>query len=202
MSHLGQIIGIEGIDSVGKQTQSNLLKTWLKNNGYNPVLMSFPDYQSPIGKEINSFLRGEVNFPPQVRHMLFAANRWEKVSLITSYKEENRIIIVNRYTESNIVYGAANGLSIDWLWGLESGIPKTNLVIVLDAPAPSLVSRRPSKDSYESDDRLQLRARTLYKQLAPKFDWQIVKATEEVEKIHESILSIVKEKILKQTSRG
>lgn len=164
--------------------------------------MSFPDYQSPIGKEINSFLRGEVNFPPQVRHMLFAANRWEKVSLITSYKEENRIIIVNRYTESNIVYGAANGLSIDWLWGLESGIPKTNLVIVLDAPAPSLVSRRPSKDSYESDDRLQLRARALYKQLAPKFDWQIVKATEEVEKIHESILSIVKEKILKQTSRG
>lgn len=202
MSHLGQIIGIEGIDSVGKQTQSNLLKTWLKNNGYNPVLMSFPDYQSPIGKEINSFLRGEVNFPPQVRHMLFAANRWEKVSLISSYKEENRIIIVNRYTESNIVYGAANGLSIDWLWGLESGIPKTNLVIVLDAPAPSLVSRRPSKDSYESDDRLQLRARALYKQLAPKFDWQIVKATEEVEKIHESILSIVKEKILKQTSRG
>ena len=114
--------------------------------------LSFPDYGTPIGKEIKAFLAGKRDFRAEVRHMLFAANRWEKSSLIRESQTENEVVIVNRYTESNLVYGVANGLRLDWLVALEEGLPKSDLVIVLDAPSKGLVSRRPGpKDSYEKD---------------------------------------------------
>lgn len=195
MSHSGLIIGIEGVDAVGKQTQSRLLEVWLQQNGFECVVMSFPDYETPIGKEIRAFLSGERNFPPEVRHMLFAANRWEKASVIANYQDEGKIIIVNRYTESNLVYGLANGLSIEWLIGLERGIRKTNLVLVLDAPPNMLDSRRSEKDSYEKDLNLQLRTSILYKELASAYGWSVVDATKSVDQIHHSIVEIVKTKL-------
>jgi dTMP kinase len=187
------LIGIEGIDAVGKQTQSALLDSWLRRNGFASTLMSFPDYETPIGQQIQGFLSGRLDFPPQVRHLLFAANRWEKAPLISRMEGEDRVLIVNRYTESNIAYGVANGLPVDWLLGLEAGIPKTDLVIVLDAPAPALVSRRPGKDSYEKDNALQRKTRKVYKELAPRFGWKVVEATGGIEEVHSSVLAIVQE---------
>ncbi len=104
---------------------------------------------------------------------------------------EGKVVIVNRYTESNIAYGVANGLPVDWLLGLEEGIPKTNLVVVLDAPAPTLVSRRPSKDSYEKDNDLQRKTRAIYKELAPRFGWNVVEATGTIEHVHNSVVATV-----------
>ena len=193
MIRKGYLIGIEGIDAVGKQTQSALLDSWLKRHGYESTLMSFPDYKTPIGRQIQGFLSGRLDFPPQVRHLLFAANRWEKASLIKRMEGEGRVVIVNRYTESNIAYGVANGLPIDWLVGLEDGIPKANLVVVLDAPAPTLISRRPGKDSYEKDNDLQRKTRATYKDLAPTFGWKVLDATCSIEQVHDSVVAIVEE---------
>jgi len=159
--------------------------------------MSFPDYETPIGQQIRGFLSGRLDFPPQVRHLLFAANRWEKASLIRRIQGQGKVVIVNRYTESNLAYGAANGLSVDWLLGLETGMPKTDLVIVLDAPPPTLVSRRAGKDSYEKDANLQRETRAIYKKLAPRFGWKVVQATHDIQQVHDSVVAIV-EKGLKR----
>jgi len=197
----GFIIGIEGVDAVGKQTQTLLLKKWLRRNGFACVGMSFPDYGTPIGKEIAAFLSAERNFPPQVRHMLFAANRWEKLTVIKRYQNEGKVINVNRYTESNLVYGMAYGLPIKWLSALEDGIPKTNMVLVLNAPPKQLASRRWDKDSYEKDQDLQQRASALYKELARRFGWGVIDATKNVEEIHDSIIGLVKHQLLRRGSR-
>ena len=105
-----------------------------------------------MGRRSESFLAGKRDYGAEVRHMLFAANRWEKVPLIREFQTENEVVIVNRYTESNLAYGVANGLRLEWLVALEEGMPKSDLVIVLDAPSASLISRRRGpKDSYEKD---------------------------------------------------
>ena len=191
MKRGGFIIGIEGVDAVGKRTQSLLLENWFKQNGFECIVISFPDYGTPIGKEIKAFLSGERDFPPEVRHILFAANRWEKASIIRRYQKEAKAIIVNRYTESNLVYGLANGLSIDWLAALEKGIPQTDLVIVLDAPPKLLDSRRSNKDSYEKSQGLQAKTSSLYKELASRFGWRVIDATGSVEEIHNRIVSLI-----------
>lgn len=196
MGRSGHIITIEGIDAVGKQTQTLLLVARLKNNKMKTATLSFPDYETPIGKEIHSFLSGRRTFVPELRHMLFAANRWEKAPLIDRYRESGKTVVINRYSESNIVYGAANGLDIEWLTALEEGLPKSDAVIVLDAPVKGLLSRRgATRDSYEKNLRLQERARELYKNLAPRFGWDVVDATGDRQTVHKSIVEVLKKRM-------
>ena len=82
LSRGGRIISIEGVDAVGKSTQSLRLQTWFKRKGVKVTALSFPDYETPIGREIKAFLAGKRAFQAEVRHMLFAANRWEKLAEI------------------------------------------------------------------------------------------------------------------------
>jgi dTMP kinase len=191
----GYIVAIEGIDAVGKNTHSLLLSAWLRRRGVKTVHMSFPDYDTPIGKEIRSFLSGRRRYPTELQHLLFAANRWEKSDEIRSHLEAGETIVVNRYTESNLAYGRANRLAIDWLTNLEKGLPRADLVIVLDASPRSLSSRRPrgSKDAYERSSAMQSKAQKAYRELARKRGWKLIDADGSVGDVQAAVLSAVKE---------
>ena len=128
----GKIIVIEGTDKAGKGTQSRLLTEALKLSGKVCVIIDFPDYTTPIGTEIRAFLEGKRSYPNEVKHLLLSANRWEKKREIESMMDNGTIIISNRYYQSNLAYGISNGLSINWLLNLDKGLPKEDLVIVLD----------------------------------------------------------------------
>ena len=45
--------------------------------------------------------------------------------------ENGTVIIMNRYYQSNLVYGISNGVHINWLLNLDKGLPKEDIVIVL-----------------------------------------------------------------------
>ena len=178
----GTLIGIEGIDAVGKRTQTSILSAWLRSRGHDTRTVSFPDYGTPLGKEIRRFLLGSRSYPPEVRHMLFAANRWERKDELESMLSGGGVVIVNRYSESNLAYGVAAGLSLEWLVNLEAGLPKPDVVVVLDAPPAVLKERRgPNKDRYERNADLQERTRRAYLKLAGDFGWKVVDASGERE---------------------
>jgi dTMP kinase len=191
-SRRGFFIGIEGIDAVGKRTQTTLLVSWLRAKGITTGMTSFPDYTTEIGKEIHGFFHGTREYPPEVIHMLFAANRWEDKSKVESMLAQNQVVVVDRYSESNLAYGLANGLRLGWLESLEAGLPKTDLVLVLDAPPSALHGRRPeSRDPYERSSEVQEKAREAYVRLARRFGWKIIDASQGVQKVHESLTSAV-----------
>jgi len=125
------IIVIEGGDQAGKKTQSELLTKALKKRKIKTKLFSFPDYSTPIGKEIDKYLHGKRNFPPEVIHVYLAANRWEKLKEIQKANSKNSVLVMNRYYQSNLVYGLANGLKSEWLESLDEGLPKADIVIRL-----------------------------------------------------------------------
>lgn len=192
----GRIVSIEGVDAAGKHTQSVLLEEWLKNIGLGTALFSFPDYNTSVGREIKSLLSARKESLPQLRHILFAANRWEKAAEIVERLESGDIVVINRYSESNLVYGLANGLSLGWLRSIERGIPKSDLVLVLDAPPGALSSRRPGeKDSYEKNSELQVRAQELYQELASKFGWVLIDGNRQVESVHKSVIAAVRKSL-------
>ncbi len=195
----GYIVAIEGIDAVGKNTHSVLLSEWLERMGVKTTRMSFPDYDTPIGKEIRSFLSGRRTYPTELQHLLFAANRWEKSEEIKSHLRAGETIIVNRYTESNLAYGSANGLDIGWLANLEKGLPKSDLVVVLDASPQSLASRRPGirKDAYESSSSLQSKAQKAYRELAPKRGWKLIDAEGPIGGVQAALLKTVRAALAK-----
>jgi dTMP kinase len=198
----GYTVAIEGIDAAGKNTQSLLLSRWLKRNGVKTTLMSFPDYDTPIGREIKSFLSSGTGYPAELQHLLFAANRWEKLQEIKSRLRAGEALVVNRYTESNLAYGRANGLKIGWLANLEKGIPRADLVIVLDAHTHSLGSRRPggSKDAYERSDALQTKAQKAYRELARRRGWRVIDADSSVRDVQATVVQTVREAL--QRDRG
>lgn len=184
----GALVGIEGIDAAGKRTQTSLLAEWLRAKGLTVATISFPDYSTSIGKEIRDFLHGRKAYPAEVRHMLFAANRWEDKAKVEALLASFDVSIVNRYTESNLAYGIANDLNLDWLSSLEAGLPKTDAVLVLDAPPSALYNRRASaKDNYERNARIQERAREAYKELALRFGWKLIDASGSIQDTHRSV---------------
>lgn len=188
----GALIGIEGIDAVGKRTQTSLLVSRLRSKGVAVNAVAFPDYGTKIGNEIRGFLSGRTAYPPEVRHILFAANRYERKAALVAALAANEVVIVNRYTESNLAYGMANGLSSEWLLGLESGLPKTDLVLVLDAHPSALSSRRgQNRDAWERNTSLQERARDAYLELGAKFGWKTIDATQGAKTTSNHLLAAV-----------
>ena len=193
MSHSrGIFIVIEGIDAAGKRTQTSILRAWFNSKGLTTRAFSFPAYETTIGKEIRKFLDGSIDYPQQVRAMLYAANRWEKKAELEAILSKTDATIVDRYVGSNLAYGISNGLGLDWLVHLEEGLPEPDLVLLLDASPTKLVPRRGNrKDSYERNISLQEKARDAYLELARRFGWSIVDADGGIEETSRAIISAV-----------
>jgi len=187
----GKIIVIEGTDKAGKTSQSRMLAETLKASGKVCVILDFPDYATPIGIEIKAFLEGKRDYPPEVKHLLFSANRWEKKKEIESMLENGTIIVMNRYWESNLVYGVANGMDINWLLRLDKGLPKEDLVLVL-LVNPSISAKRAEiQDAFESDPQLAAKAYKNYLKFAKQFKWKIIDGSKSKELVHQEIMKII-----------
>jgi len=190
------IITFEGGDQAGKKTQSAMLQKRLRSAKIKTKLFSFPDYSTPIGKEINRYLYGKRKYPAQVIHCLLAANRWERASDVKAAQEKNSVVIMNRYRESNLVYGLVNGLKLDWLEKLDEGLPKSDLVIVLDVPQKESFSRKKqNRDKFEKNKQFSNKISQGYRKLAKKKKWRIVNASQSKADVHNDVMKIVTKKM-------
>ena len=190
------IIVIEGGDQAGKLTQSTLLEKALKKRKIKVKLFHFPDYKTPIGKEIRKYLDGKRKFPPQVIHCLLAANRWEKLNEILTAQEKNSVLIMNRYYHSNLIYGLANGMKKKWLENLDTGLPKADLVVLLDVTQKESFHRqKTNRDKFEKNEEFLRKISKIYLTTAKKKHWKIIDASKSKQEIHEEILKTFSKKI-------
>jgi dTMP kinase len=190
------IIVIEGGDQAGKKTQTELLSRALKKRKIKTTTFSFPDYSTPIGKEIAKYLDGKRQFPPQTIHCLLAANRWEKLNQILLAQLKNSVLIMNRYYQSNLVYGLANGMKQKWLENLDDGLPKADMVILLDISQKESFHRKKAKrDKFEKNKEFLMKISKIYRETAKKKRWKIIDATQSKEAVHEKILKSFSKKI-------
>ena len=190
------IIVIEGGDQAGKLTQSTLLEKALKKRKIKTKLFHFPDYNTPIGKEIRQYLDGKRKFPPQVIHCLLAANRWEKLNQILAAQEKNSVLIMNRYYHSNLIYGIANGMKQKWLENLDVGLPKADLVILLDVTQKESFRRQKThRDKFEKNEEFLKKISKIYRTIAKKKRWKIIDASKPKQEVHEEILKIFLTKV-------
>lgn len=140
---------IEGVDGAGKSTQINLLREYVSKKGYNCEYLHFPRTEAPFfGELIARFLRGEFGslneVDPYLVAMIYAGDRKDASDLIRIWLEKGKIVLLDRYTYSNIAYQCAklNNLPaqeelMHWILSLEFNhfaIPKPDLNIFLDVP--------------------------------------------------------------------
>jgi len=190
------IIVIEGGDQAGKKTQTAMLANALKKRKIKTKTFSFPDYDTPIGKEIAKYLVGKRKFPPQVIHCLLAANRWEKLHEIREAQSKNSVLIMNRYYQSNLVYGLANGMKQNWLENLDAGLPKADLVILLDVTqSESFNRKKTNRDKFEKNKEFSRTISKIYRVTAKKKHWKIIDASKPKQEVHKDIFKIFTKKI-------
>ena len=191
----GRIIALEGIDQSGKRTQTRLLANKLRKKGARVSTISFPIYKSPSGRLIQLFLQGKQEYPPIAIHMLYSLNRWENQEQIVKLTGNSDFVIADRYYPSNFAYGVSRGLSLEWLQGLDRGLPTTSLVIVLDVPVPASFARKSrGRDVHEKNRRLLVKVRRTYRTLAEKLGWKMVDSTRPVEEVQEAVWRLVRKK--------
>ena len=168
----GLLIAFEGLDQSGKQTQAELLRDRLIAGGRSVFLLSFPDYGTPIGEEIERALRGARNYAPDVMQLLYVANRYEWRTEIERRRSDGEILICDRYLASSVAYGEAQGLDAAWLLEIQRHLPQPDLTFLLDI-APEVSARRKTadRDKYERDLALLGRVRNSYLSLAEQDGW-------------------------------
>jgi len=140
---------IEGVDGAGKSTQIKLLKDFFSKKGYACEYLHFPRTDTPFfGELIARFLRGEFgslnDVDPYLVAMLYAGDRKDASTTISSWLAEGKIVLLDRYTYSNIAYQCAKLKNepekdklMRWILSLEFNhfaIPRPDLNIFLDVP--------------------------------------------------------------------
>ena len=191
----GKIIVIEGTDKAGKSSQSRMLAEALKVSGKVCVILDFPDYTTPIGMEIKAFLEGKRDYLSEVKHLLFSANRWEKKKEIESMLENGTIIVMNRYWQSNLVYGVANGMDINWLLRLDKGLPKEDIVLMILVNPNISAKRAEMQDAFESDPQLAAKAYKNYLKFAKQYRWKVIDGSKSKEQVHQEIMKIIRKEL-------
>jgi dTMP kinase len=185
---------IEGLDGAGKSTQIGLLKDFLTTKKFNCEYLHFPRTGNPwFGELIARFLRGEFgslnDVDPYLVAMLYAGDRKDASAIISEWLGDGKIVILDRYTYSNIAYQCAK-LEYEnereklrnWILELEFGyfaIPRPDLNIFLDVPfrftENKLTAERNgndriylngSNDIHESSLDFQKRVREMYLSVA------------------------------------
>lgn len=184
------IIVLEGIDKSGKSTQANLLKERLSKD-YKVDIFSFPDYSTRIGQEIKAFLNNNVKYNARTRHLLFSANRWENKATLDELINNNDILILNRYYQSNIVYGLTDNLPLEWLETLDKGLPKEDITIILDIDEQTMRERTDTLDLFESDINKIRNVIRLYRELSKRYGWLIINGNRNKEDINDEIVDII-----------
>lgn len=171
----GYLIAFEGLDQSGKQTQAGALRDHLAAGGRRCELLSFPDYDTPVGKEIFHALHGEREYAVDVMQLLYITNRYEKRAQIADWIEAGAVILCDRYLASSIAYGEAQGLDPNWLAEVQRFLPQPALTIVLDiAPETAVERKAAGRDRYERDLELLSRVRASYRRQAEQPDWILV----------------------------
>ena len=141
---------IEGVDGSGKSTQLKLMNDYFVSKGYSCEFLHFPRTDSLyFGELIARFLRGEFgsigDVDPYLVAMLYAGDRRDASGMIKNWLDNGKIVLLDRYTYSNIAYQCAKlddpgsqERLLNWILSLEFGhfgIPKPDLNIFLDVPS-------------------------------------------------------------------
>jgi dTMP kinase len=171
------LIAFEGLDQSGKETQARQLRARLQAERRVVRALSFPDYETPIGREIREALTGSRDFGPEVMQLLYVANRFEHKARLEHWIEAGDCVVCDRYRASSVAYGEAQGLDPEWLGDIQRHLPPATITVLLDiAPATAADRKRSNRDRYERDLGLLARVRESYRRQASGPGWVIIDA--------------------------
>ncbi|HEX5213913.1 MAG TPA: dTMP kinase [Vicinamibacterales bacterium] len=186
------LIAFEGLDQSGKETQARHLRARLEQLGRRVRPLSFPDYGTPIGQEIQKALAGDRDFPPDVLQLLYVANRFEYKPRLDLWLSSGDDVVCDRYRASSIAYGETQGLDAAWLDDIQRYLPTADITVLLDiAPETAVKRKSVGRDRFERDLGLLERVRQSYRRQAAAGDWVVIDAEQPKDAVSEAVAAAV-----------
>ena len=87
-------ITLEGFSDIGGAKKLKYFKKTKNNQQSLTSTHERTDRESPIGKWLNSYLKGQSELDDRVVHLLFSANRWECVYVSQTFNSRDIGIIL------------------------------------------------------------------------------------------------------------
>jgi dTMP kinase len=192
----GLLIAFEGLDQSGKQTQAERVRDRLAGSGRIVELLSFPEYDTPIGAEIRQALAGARRWGADVMQLLYIANRYELKPRIEEALARGTIVVCDRYVASSIAYGESQGLDAAWLLDVQRHLPQPDVTFLLDiAPEVSAQRKTAGRDAYERDLALLARVRDSYLRQAQARGWLRLDASGDRDTIASEIFDALEKRL-------
>ena len=192
----GHLIAFEGLDQSGKQTQAERLAAAFRSAGCRVHQLSFPDYETHIGQEIDLALQGRREYAPDAMQLLYIANRYEHRPHIEEWLSSGAMVICDRYLASSVAYGEAQGLDPAWLTDTQRHLPQPSVTILLDIPPEaSLTRKQADRDKFERDLALLGRVRSSYLRQSQSPSWVHIDGHQEKDVVSASVLTVVRSRL-------
>lgn len=234
---MAKIIVIEGTDGSGKETQSKKLESYYIENGYKVKRYSFPVYESATGRIVGGPFLGKPEImdtffeetsshvDPLVSSLYYAADRrYNFLNEIEKSIEENDIVILDRYTTSNMGFQVAKAKNekdrekilrfLDILEYDLCELPRPDLVLFLHMPleaATELRKGREFSDGNEADLEYQKHSENTYLYLCDKCGWKYINCIngeyhgvtdiKSIDTISKEIITLVDQEIKKEENQ-
>lgn len=217
---------IDGSDGSGKKTQSELLINNLRDEGCEVSFYDFPQYaDSFFGSMAGRYLNGEFgdidDVSPYLASILYAGDRFEAAKTMKADLAAGRIVVSNRYIQSNMAFQTAKLSSkedkekfLTWVENMEYNIfkiPKADLVIYLSVPykiSQKLVGQKTERnytklkrDIHEKNAEFLKRVEVEYVNLASLYsEWRLIDCMKDgriksKEEIAREVLNVVMKEI-------
>lgn len=179
------LIAVEGPDGVGKFTQAYALHRSLENLGYSVCQYEIPYTGSAISYDIicDMLHTGWAKKFPTLFQIAHFINKFFLQFLHFPVKEENQIIILDRWTISMLIYGKATGANNIIIKMLSKLLAEPDITFILVGDN----KRKISRDSFEADTNLQKNVKTLYNNFTNQ-NMIKINANQNVFEIHSQIL--------------
>ena len=220
---MGKLIVIEGTDSSGKQTQTELLYEKYKKMGKKVMKITFPNYESPSSAPVKMYLNGEFGGVEEANihavSTMYAVDRYASFKTIwEEFYNSGGIIISDRYTTSNMVHQASKfddkeekDNYLEWLVDLEyekMKIPEPDVVVFLNMPTEmafklmedrkNKITGEDKKDIHENDRDYMQKSHDNACYVANKYSWKEIMCVKggklkTIDEIGEEVLGVCEE---------
>ena len=190
MAHIkkGWFFVIDGTDGSGKKTQTELLASRLKKEGYPVLAVSFPRYGTPSAKMVEKYLAGKLgedpnSIDPYIVSTYYADDRLAHSPEIRNAINNGIIVISDRYVTANMGHQGSKFTNekdrddyLRWLYKQEyeiNNIPVPDVNFILHVPtsvSQQLIEKRgQKKDIHEKNLEHLIKAEETYLALPKLF---------------------------------
>lgn len=179
-------IALYGINNIGKSTQIKALAEKFREQEKTVKILKYPIYDlAPTGPKINELLRNPhaEKISGEAFQMLYIKNRLDYEPQLLQDLAAHDVVLAEDYIGTGMAWGMTQGLSFEKIEELNRKYPqkKPDTEILLDGER--FLTGKEANHRNEQDDRAVDQTRKNFLFLAKKFEWPVVGANEDEEKI-------------------